>query len=597
MNFLRKVLTESREADFKAKYQTKFADQDLESIIKMVKTIPNGTKFFDFVGKTMPTAFSEEDLEKVESLLKKFVSIAPNLPMTDINQYGSLQELETELKKHENKIRRQVQAIEGADIVYEDDRYTIVAPLTHNASCYYGAGTKWCTSSEQTQTHFNTYNADGKLFYIIDKTLPTSNRFYKVALLQKYDGDQTFFDAPDNSFKVGWILGTPEFEKLMLSVDSYMQDKYADKIKLYSDKAALEKERKRLEMERQAEIRRQKLISAQERREIGEWDEDLIENTDSEAARAHAFLVYLVNEQGVDEMTPEIRATVRELQNQLSQIESLMENPNLDQDRLDDLQTRKIAIEEELEEYDNYIDVYNIIPENTYYDMQVFSVVGTNEVDDTDLYAVGTYDEALQSAKNYTQELIDEMGIGAFNQGFVRNYIDYSAFESYLEDFYGEDVNNNPEVYLDESERELSYEQEKKILELETEWEHLNEKESETEDEDEIQEIIDRIDEIRDEIEEIKENPEGDFDEDAIQNVISGLVEEHANSPYEFYTQYFGDGNYDEFLKRNGFIDVDELIDGVVDADGIGATLNRYDGTEDEARFMGETYIIFKHDG
>ena len=50
MNFLRKVLTESRESDFKAKYQTKFADQDMESIIKMVKILPNGTKFLDFVG-------------------------------------------------------------------------------------------------------------------------------------------------------------------------------------------------------------------------------------------------------------------------------------------------------------------------------------------------------------------------------------------------------------------------------------------------------------------------------------------------------------------------------------------------------------------
>jgi len=188
MNFLRTVLTESRESDFKAKYQTKFADQDMESIIKMVKTLPSGTKFLDFAGRTMPTAFTEEQLDEVQELLRKFVSVGPNLTITDINQYDDLTDLETELKKHENKIRRQVQAIEGANVVYEDDKYTIVNPLTYNASCYYGAGTKWCTSSEQTQSHFNAYNADGKLFYIIDKTLPTSNPFYKVALLQKYDG-------------------------------------------------------------------------------------------------------------------------------------------------------------------------------------------------------------------------------------------------------------------------------------------------------------------------------------------------------------------------------------------------------------------------
>lgn len=589
MNFLRKVLTESRESDFKARYQTKFADQDLESIIKMVKTIPNGTKFLDFVGKTMSTAFSEEDLDKVESLLKKFVSIAPNLPMTDINQYESLQELENELKKHENKIRRQVQAIDGANIVYEDERYTVVNPLTYNASCYYGAGTKWCTSSEKTQQYWNDKNAEGKLFYVFDKTLPTSNRYYKVAIHQLYDGNQTFWDAPDKNFTEGWILKTPMMNKIMLSIDSYMQDNFADKIKLFSDKAALEKERRE-------EIRRQKLINAQERREIDEWDEDLIDDTNSEAAKAHAFLKYLVDEQNVDVITPEIKVTIRELQNQLTQIESLIENPNIEQDRLDDLQTRKIAIEEELEEYDNYIDVYNIIPEDTYYNMQVFSVVGTNEVPDDELFAVGTYDESYQSAIIYTQQLLGDVGLDGFNQSFVSNYIDYDAFESYLEDFFGEDVYNNPEVYLDESSRELSYEQEKKVLELEAEWESLNEKESETEDEDEIQEIIDRIDEIKDEIEEIKENPEGDFDEDDIKNVVTGLVEDVADSPYRFYVNYFGDNNYNNFLIRNRFIDIDELIEGVVDSDGIGATLNRFDGTEDEVTYMGETYIVFRHE-
>lgn len=595
MNFLRKVLTESRESDFKVKYQTKFADQDIESIIKMVKTLPNGTKFLEFVGKTLPTAFNEEQLDKVKELLRKFVSVGPNLTITDINQYDGLQELESELKKHENKIRREVQAIEGAKVVYQDDKYTIVNPLTYNASCYYGAGTKWCTSSEKTQSHFNAYNVEGKLFYIIDKTLPTSNPFYKVALLQKYDGEQIFYDAPDKPFTQGWIFGTPEFEKLMLAVDSYMQDNYSDMIKIYSDKVALERERERLETERRATIRRQKLVDAQERREIGEWDLDVIDDSESIGAKAHAFLTYLEENENVEIMTPEIKLRIREIKIELDNINRLIDQVT-DQERIEELNEKKIATEELIEEYSDYIDVYNIIPEGRNGSMALFSVVGTDGVGDNEIYAVGTDEEATETAKEYVKSTLDEVGLEGFNASFVGNYIDFDAFEGYLKEFFEEDVYGNPEMYLDESQRELSFEQEKKINELEAEWESLNEKESETEDEDEIQEIIDRIDEIKDEIEEIKENPEGDFDEDAIEDVLKDLVDEHSQDPQNFYGSFYGDGEYSKFLTRNGLIDLDELIDGVIETDGIGHSLNLYDGTDYDVSFMDTDYKVLRHE-
>lgn len=595
MNFLRKVLTESRESDFKVKYQTKFADQDMESIIKMVKTLPNGTKFLEFVGKTLPTAFNEEQLDKVKELLRKFVSVGPNLTITDINQYDGLQELESELKKHENKIRREVQAIEGAKVVYQDDKYTIVNPLTYNASCYYGAGTKWCTSSEKTQSHFNAYNVEGKLFYIIDKTLPTSNPFYKVALLQKYDGEQIFYDAPDKPFTQGWIFGTPEFEKLMLAVDSYMQDNYSDMIKIYSDKVALERERERLETERRATIRRQKLVDAQERREIGEWDLDVIDDSESIGAKAHAFLTYLEENENVEIMTPEIKLRIREIKIELDNINRLIDQVT-DQERIDELNEKKIATEELIEEYSDYIDVYNIIPEGRNGSMALFSVVGTDGVGDNEIYAVGTDEEATETAKEYVKSTLDDIGLEGFNASFVENYIDFDAFEGYLKEFFEEDVYGNPEMYLDESQKELSFEQEKKINELEAEWESLNEKESETEDEDEIQEIIDRIDEIKDEIEEIKENPEGDFDEDAIEDVLNGLVSEHSQDPQNFYGSFYGDGEYSKFLTRNGLIDLDELIDGVIETDGIGHSLNLYDGTDYDVSFMDTDYKVLRYE-
>ena len=54
------------------------------------------------------------------------------------------------------------------DKVYEDDNWVIIRPKSHGASCYYGAGTKWCTTSTDI-SFFNKYNKEGVLYYVIKK--------------------------------------------------------------------------------------------------------------------------------------------------------------------------------------------------------------------------------------------------------------------------------------------------------------------------------------------------------------------------------------------------------------------------------------------
>ena len=44
----------------------------------------------------------------------------------------------------------------------------IVSPKTHRASCYYGANTKWCTSSRDIG-QYKHYTNSGILFYLINK--------------------------------------------------------------------------------------------------------------------------------------------------------------------------------------------------------------------------------------------------------------------------------------------------------------------------------------------------------------------------------------------------------------------------------------------
>ena len=55
--------------------------------------------------------------------------------------------------------------------LYEDDNFLLVIPLTHDASCKYGSGTKWCTTGrdEEGQEWFNKHNTTGSLGYLIIK--------------------------------------------------------------------------------------------------------------------------------------------------------------------------------------------------------------------------------------------------------------------------------------------------------------------------------------------------------------------------------------------------------------------------------------------
>ena len=103
------------------------------------------------------------------------------------------------------------------------------------------------------------------------------------------------------------------------------------------------------------------------------------------------------------------------------------------------------------------------------------------------------------------------------------------------------------------------------------------------ENDDDIQEKIDELNELSEEyiaeIEEIEEDPDGDFPEDLIDDKIKDLVSDVRYDP-ESFMESFG-------LSWSEYVDKDEFIEGVINADGYGHTINSYDGTADEV-YVGE---------
>jgi len=591
MKFI-ELIFEGREDDFKTTYANKFSPEKLEAIINMVNEVPGSTKFLTFLGRVLPNTVTQGIVDDtVKPILKKFVAIGPNLQIKDINQYKTFAELNDAINQYENRIRREVQTIEGADLVYEDEKFTVVAPLTTKASCYYGAGTKWCTASSADNTHFNNYMNEGKLFYFIDKTKPTSDRFYKVALLKKFEGDESYFDAPDQKFTSGWIIGTDELEKIKKVINDYLNSKYADKIELYKDKERVRAERARIENERRRAITNSYLEATQERRQNNEWDPEVLDNGD-EGSCAWALFNYLVQNGDIQAKTPENITRIEEINSELRTLRQTydnIENANEITDLVSDIE----SLEDELEELNNLKDVYDMIPLNgKNYELYRFTTT-----DFESEWQVGDSASTEQSALESVQSLIDDVGYDGFNPNFVESHIDEEQWRGWLNDFFESDVYENPESYLEESDRELSRGQVARIAELNDIIKGLEFEKDSLDDEDEEYEseyerLNDEITILQEEIQEIEDDPDGEYDSDKLDRVVNNIVNEYRNDMESFLSNYYG-VTVGEFIKDKDMIDEKSLIQDVVDSDGYGVTLNTWDGSEESVSYNGDTYYLF----
>jgi hypothetical protein len=585
MDFL-KLIQEGRIDDFKSKYSQKFGKDNADKITKLVPL-----KYLEWAGKNLDVINFEDNLSKLLEALTAFDKVSTNLPITDLNQYKNVGQLFSALAEYKNRQRREVKKVEGGNVVYEDDRFFVVNPLTHESSCYYGRGTKWCSAAE-SDTHFKRYNEDGKLFYILDKTLPTNDPFYKVALLKKFDGDKTYYDAKDDSFNSGWIINTNKLKTILDSIDDYLNSEYAEQIKIFSDKESAKKEKERLERLRIQRILSDRRDEAQERRLEGEWE--LGPDCPEEGLKAHALLDWLVDTSDIEVITNQDRAEITRIENEIERLQTEYDNDEeVRQDLLDEISD----LEDELSELQDKIDVYNIIPTGTYYDTTEFEVIDSPELEGR-RYAVGTEDEMETSAYEYVEQLIDDIGYEGFSESFAKDYIDERAVIEVAEEIFEQDVRESPESYLDEDDRMLSDDQEEQISQLryrisqdETLIENF-ESEMDGENDDDLQERIDelreRIDEMNDEISDIESSPEGDFPEDLIEQAIENRLYDVKNNVRGFMED-FG-------LEWSNYVDKDDFIKGVIDADGYGHTLNGYDGLADDVRILDELYYVMRLD-
>jgi hypothetical protein len=165
---------------------------------------------------------NNNDYELIIDLVNKFYKNQQRLKgdKRDLYKYNSLSDLESELSKVPDKSKRQQKKAvkrEGADIVFENDEVVVLIPKTHEASCYYGSNTKWCTASKDDSSYFDDYLEEVTLYYILPK-----DGGEKVAVAVDEHNNKEIFDSGDNGERLSWLEDKLQQYNISSSIFKYI---------------------------------------------------------------------------------------------------------------------------------------------------------------------------------------------------------------------------------------------------------------------------------------------------------------------------------------------------------------------------------------
>jgi hypothetical protein len=218
MKLLQILLQEGRKEDLRKKYTEKFKEylDTLDFILSISDLADTNFKYTDFVLKyTHPNA-SPEEVEDIVDLVKDFDRFKQSLEVKDINKYD-LDGLKLEIELHKETSKSQQKKsfdASGAKKIFEDNNLLIVRPLTYEASCKYGSGTRWCTTTAGNPSYFESHSGGNQaLYYIILKNFNRDNKFYKIAV-HITPSSEIWWDATDEKMsereKEVFNLGAPK---------------------------------------------------------------------------------------------------------------------------------------------------------------------------------------------------------------------------------------------------------------------------------------------------------------------------------------------------------------------------------------------------
>jgi hypothetical protein len=140
--------------------------------------------------------------ELAMSLIDDFFRYKKNIKR-DFTSFSSAEEMAQSIEKAKSSEQEKIKATD-ADKIYEDDKILVVAAKTHEASCKYAAGTKWCTGAADTDQYWKRHNRTGTEFIWVIKGLNKDNSDYKISLHFKWTKNIKMTQSPSQKFDSDW---------------------------------------------------------------------------------------------------------------------------------------------------------------------------------------------------------------------------------------------------------------------------------------------------------------------------------------------------------------------------------------------------------
>ena len=217
-----------------------------------------------------------------------------------------------------------------------------------------------------------------------------------------------------------------------------------------------------------------------------------------------------------------------------------------------------VKLEERIKALANYLEVSEDDIELTYDATDnVFTVKSTNEE-----YLVVDEDEAYQAAKLDIENLIDDIGIDSFSEGF-QEWIFMNAVDG---DWFADALRESEEYYVNDLEEE-TYGQDKFENRL-------------------IEELYENG-LLTDADFSLDENSELDYmtlmpevDLDSLKEEYVDLLVEREYNPIDWYINSFGSDSFSQVCRENMLIDWDKVTEECIDVDGVAHFIARYDSVE-----------------
>jgi len=199
---------------------------------------------YQLISEVLSSAANNERFKKAYGLgwvsadvaFERFNKVRDRMPNKDIFSYGSMDNLEMALRKVETtptkREEKRLTRFEGADRVYVNDKVTVISPKTYEASCLYGANTKWCSAMKTTRSHWDNFEDQGDILFYF---LPKDKTQTKAAILINPNNDLHGFDVADRPVDPENILN--QFDVKLEVLQQFIKTAPAARTKDWIDKA------------------------------------------------------------------------------------------------------------------------------------------------------------------------------------------------------------------------------------------------------------------------------------------------------------------------------------------------------------------------